>query len=241
MIESVRASRVLLWIGGCLLAIFVVTAVLGPYVAPYSPDYKKPLRFVEGKPVTSPEPPSAKHWLGKDQRGRDVLTLMLYGLKYTLFFVLLVSLFRVMLGGVIGVWSGMRNGPGEAQETPDPKEKGLLSLSGLFGGIPAIFLLVYLLEPMISSLSFEMTILVQGAIIAAFGVAPVASAVAEQTRKLKNRLFVLDAKTMGATRGWLIRRHILPMLKEKLVILFVQEMILVLNTLGQLSVFTIFL
>jgi peptide/nickel transport system permease protein len=241
MIENGRPMNVRLWAGLALLILFAVLAVLGPFIAPYSPSFEQPVRFENGQPITSPEPPSGVHWFGKDQQGRDVLSLMLYGLRYTLLFVLIVALIRVAAGAAVGVWTGMSRGSGENQEAAEKPKKSLLSLTGLFGGIPAIVLIVYFLSPIVFNLSFGLSFLIQGLVIAAFGVAPVASTVRARTVGLRQRLSVLAAKTMGATKGWLIRRHILPMLKETLVILFVQDMILVLNLVGQLSVFEIFL
>ncbi|WP_164491645.1 ABC transporter permease subunit [Staphylospora marina] len=241
MIEKRRSGRLFLWLGGCLLCLLALIALLAPWIAPYSLSYEEPVRIVNGKPIPAPEPPYAEHWLGKDQKGRDLLTLMLHGLKFTLFFVLIVSLFRVGIGGGIGLLMGMWTKKGaDMEEAPRNKEKRLFSVSGLLAGIPPIFLLVWILKPQMGWPLLELTIL-QGIVIALFGVAPIASTVSELTKELKGRLSILAAKTMGASKGWLIRKHLLPMLKERIAILFMQDMIIVLNTLGQLSIFEIYL
>jgi peptide/nickel transport system permease protein len=241
VIERIRRANVPLWAGAILIAAFVLTAVLGPFFAPYDLNYEEPLRFVGGKPITNPEPPSGAHWFGKDQRGRDIFTLMLHGLKFTLAFVVLVSFIRVALGGWIGIWLGMRNQLGETAESAGAGRSVPISATGLFGSIPAVVLLIILLNTASQTLAFWPVLLIQGAVLAAFGLPSTISTIRAQTEELKRRLSVLVARTMGATRGWLVRKHIFPMLKETLVILFVQDMILVLNLLGQLSLFKIFL
>ncbi|WP_124727063.1 ABC transporter permease subunit [Staphylospora marina] len=240
MIERTRQGRIRLWTGGAILFLLCVLAMTGPFIAPYSPEFEEPVRFVNGEPVTAPEPPFEDHWLGKDQRGRDLLSLMLYGLRFTLFFVAGVAAVRVGIGLLLGVWSGM-SGKDRAEPALRRGPEELLSLSGWFSGIPVIFLLVILLPHLLAEMSVDMSVLMQGLVIAAFGIPPVTSVVRAHTLQLRDRLSVQAAGAMGATRGWIIRKHILPMLRERILILFVQDMILVLNTLGQLSVFQLFL
>ncbi|MBA4496471.1 ABC transporter permease subunit [Paenactinomyces guangxiensis] len=240
MTKSTRGN-LSLWTGLVLLTVFAVIAVIGPHVAPYSPQLEKPLVFKGAEPITAPSPPDDDHWFGKDQRGRDVLSLMLYGLRHTLVFVAIVSLLRVSLGGWIGVWMGMKKERENFVKPIKDNRNNLFSLTGLFGSIPAIILLIILLSIPVKIFSYWILVLLQGTVLVLFGLSPVATTIAEQTRELKNRLSVMVSKVMGATRGWLVRKHILPMLKENFIILFVQDMILVLNVLGQLSLLKIFL
>ncbi|MGA9174284.1 MAG: hypothetical protein WBZ33_09975 [Thermoactinomyces sp.] len=100
-------EKIYLLSGLIFLTIFSVIAIIGPFVAPYSPQWEKPLNFKGSTPITAPSPPDHENWFGKDQRGRDFFSLMLYGLRQTLAFVVMVSLVRVSLGGGMGVWIGM--------------------------------------------------------------------------------------------------------------------------------------
>jgi peptide/nickel transport system permease protein len=238
MTETLRGNRPL-FIGLCLLAVFVVTAILGPFLAPYSPQTEKPLIFHGSTPVVAPAPPDQDHWFGTDPRGRDMFSLMLYGLRHTLAFVAIVALVRVSIGGWIGIWLGMKQKKGE--ESPTDKKKDIFSITGLFGSVPTIILLIILFSLPTKLFSYWSLVLIQGMVLVLFGVPPIAATIRGHTGVLKNRLSVLASKVMGATKGWLIRKHIFPMLKETFILLFIQDMILVLNILGQLSLFKIFL
>ncbi|PJF47285.1 MAG: hypothetical protein CUN48_09535, partial [Candidatus Thermofonsia Clade 3 bacterium] len=67
--RAVRSPQFI--IGAALVTLFVLTAVLGPILSPYSPTAQKmSLRL---------KPPSAEHVLGTDDFGRDVLSRILHG------------------------------------------------------------------------------------------------------------------------------------------------------------------
>jgi peptide/nickel transport system permease protein len=91
--------------GGCLIALGVLLATLGPVLVPYSPiaqDLQNPL----GKP-------SPAHLLGTDQLGRDVLSRLVHGASTSL----MVGVGAVMLGAIpgvaIGLIVGYRGGPAD--------------------------------------------------------------------------------------------------------------------------------
>lgn len=225
-------------IGLVLLVLFVAIAILGPWVAPYSPKEEKPVNVNDNQVITAPEPPTSAHWLGKDQLGRDILTLMLYGLRYTMGITLVVAFFRLAIGGVLGICFGMN------QPKMDNKEKNkYISVFGYLSGIPVILVLYSVLYPIsfFSSFSPLQLALLQTLLMILLGIAPVLSTVQHQTIELKNRLSVQVSITLVASKGWIIRKHLFPFLKESFIILFFQEMIQVLNLIGQLSLFDLFL
>ncbi|SEN99096.1 hypothetical protein [Paenibacillus sp. OV219] len=57
---------------------------------------------------------------------------------------------------------------------------------------------------------------------------------------LREKQFVLSTKSIGAGRWTIMRTHLLPHLQESLLILFVQEIVLILSLFGQLAVFNFF-
>ncbi|HEY9621637.1 MAG TPA: hypothetical protein V6C78_14855, partial [Crinalium sp.] len=83
-------------IGLILTLLLVVLAVLAPVLSPYDPatarDYSARL-----------DPPSLKYWFGTDGLGRDMLTLVWYGIRISL----LVSIFSVLLGLLLGTFLGL--------------------------------------------------------------------------------------------------------------------------------------
>jgi peptide/nickel transport system permease protein len=82
-------------LGGILAAV-----VLAPVIAPYDPLAQLP----EGlSPLGAPLPPTAQHWLGTDELGRDVLSRLLYGGRLSL----LIAAAATLVAGVLGVGCGM--------------------------------------------------------------------------------------------------------------------------------------
>ena len=88
--------------GLVLLTIVLTAAVFGPFLAPYDPQAFAPAARLQG--------PSAAHWLGTDQFGRDLLSRILNGAPSTVFFGLGATLLGVGAGGIIGVIAGTVGG-----------------------------------------------------------------------------------------------------------------------------------
>ncbi len=80
---------------GVLVAVYVLGAVLAPFIAPYSP--------AATDLAARLAPPSSVHWLGTDALGRDVLSRMIYGARVSI----LVGVLTVGLSAVVGTALGM--------------------------------------------------------------------------------------------------------------------------------------
>lgn len=78
-----------------VLALVVLSAVFAPLIAPYDPYFTDLTRAME--------PPSADHWFGTDNTGRDILSRILYGSRNTLLMGLSAVLIGGLLGGVLGI------------------------------------------------------------------------------------------------------------------------------------------
>lgn len=97
-----RLSRV----GLVVIALLCALAIFAPLLAPYSP-YDQDLYHVLA-------PPSAAHWLGTDNLGRDLLSRLLYGTRVSLSVGLVSSLVSAMLGVLIGLFAGFHGGVTDA-------------------------------------------------------------------------------------------------------------------------------
>lgn len=84
-----------------VLTVIIALAVLAPVIAPYSPTK-----------VTGgfSKPPSAEHWLGTDQIGRDMLSRLLYATRVSLLVGALATLISTAIGVVLGLVSGYFGG-----------------------------------------------------------------------------------------------------------------------------------
>jgi peptide/nickel transport system permease protein len=99
-----RASKVpaLAWGGLGVVVALLAAAALAPAIAPY------PVDAVDV--VHQLEPPSARHWLGTDENGTDVLTLLLYGARAAAFVGLTTVLVCATVGTALGALAGYYGG-----------------------------------------------------------------------------------------------------------------------------------
>ncbi|HWC02140.1 MAG TPA: ABC transporter permease [Methylomirabilota bacterium] len=84
--------------GGGLVLVFVAVGLLAPWLAPHDP--------LRGDLSRTREDPSAEHWLGTDELGRDVLSRIIWGARLTL----RVGLIAVAIGLLVGVPLGLVSG-----------------------------------------------------------------------------------------------------------------------------------
>src|SRR5512139_1111921 len=88
--------------GMFVVVIFVLAALFAPIVAPFDP-YKQNLGPAYGNP-------SAQHWLGTDELGRDVFSRLVYAARLSLFITLIVNFTTETTGTIIGAISGYFGG-----------------------------------------------------------------------------------------------------------------------------------
>jgi peptide/nickel transport system permease protein len=81
-----------------VLAVVAFCAVAGPWIAPYAPQRMDIAHRLA--------PPSARHWFGSDDFGRDVLTRCIYGARLSLTVGILVVLVSLVCGIILGVVAG---------------------------------------------------------------------------------------------------------------------------------------
>jgi peptide/nickel transport system permease protein len=89
-------------IGIAIVAVVVISAVLAPFIAPYDPTLQETVNRLAA--------PSARHWLGTDGFGRDLLSRLIYGARPTLLIVVLVGALMAPLGVAVGIAAGFFGG-----------------------------------------------------------------------------------------------------------------------------------
>jgi peptide/nickel transport system permease protein len=118
MTEKILSKRVLvasvnwsLLIGGILVLLVFVAAVLGPALSPKDPLMNSYVVKHKGVYIRPPFPPGAPGFpLGSDQSGRDVLSRLIWGIRPTITLVLVVAALRLSVGIIAGIFSGWSNG-----------------------------------------------------------------------------------------------------------------------------------
>jgi len=178
--------------GLALLAVFVLLSLIGPLVAPYSPD-----QIFTNSPV--PLPPSSAHWLGTTNLQQDVFSQVLVGGGDMLLVSLIAGVVATALSVVIGVTAGYLGGLAD----------DLLSmLANIFLVMPALPLLVILFGFLGKTGSNDLFLI--GLIISATGWAWGARVLRAQTLSLRNRDYVDSARIVGERRSRIIFAEILP-------------------------------
>jgi peptide/nickel transport system permease protein len=89
-----RPSPLLTFAAGAVLTV-IALAILAPWIAPYDPLAQDILARLKG--------PSAAHWLGADQFGRDILARILHGMRASLGVAAGAVLAALLLGGALGL------------------------------------------------------------------------------------------------------------------------------------------
>lgn len=145
-----------------------------------------------GQPL---QPPSAEHWFGTDNLGRDILSAALHGMRTSAVVVLWVVLIAAALGVAIGALAGYRGGL---------VDDALMRFTELFQTIPRFFLVLLVLALFGSGM--DNMILVLG-----FTSWPMlARVVRADALSMRERQFVEAARSLGATNTRILVRHILP-------------------------------
>ncbi|MEI5100525.1 dipeptide/oligopeptide/nickel ABC transporter permease/ATP-binding protein [Streptomyces sp. PmtG] len=94
-LRSVRRLPVLSRVAVAVLAVVVLVALFAPLLAPHDPLDQQSLVDGTGRP-------SAEHWMGQDSLGRDILSRLMYGARWSLAIGLGATLLALTVGAVIG-------------------------------------------------------------------------------------------------------------------------------------------
>jgi peptide/nickel transport system permease protein len=96
------AENRLVLLAAFILAVLVAVAVFAPYVAPYDPTGQSLAESLQG--------PGAKHLLGTDEMGRDILSRIVYGTRISLSVGIVSQLIACCLGVFLGALAGFYGG-----------------------------------------------------------------------------------------------------------------------------------
>src|ERR1700737_3360229 len=205
-----RSPKVL--VGLVILGVVGVVAVIGRWIAPYSPNQTDLQNWVQHVAVPGTGPgtdipanfyplplaPSAAHWLGTTVFAQDVWSQLLASTQATLFVGLLAAVIATILSVLIGVTAGYLGGNAD---------EGLSLVANVFLAIPGLPLLIVLADYVPSAGS---SILLVAAIIAITTWAYSARTLRAQTLSLRNRDFVEAARVSGEGRLRIILVEVLP-------------------------------
>ena len=174
-------------VGAVILIAFAVLAAVAPFVAPYAPDA---IDLAHRRAM-----PSAGHWFGTDELGRDLLSRVLFGARVSLSVGLLSALVAAFVGVSVGAISGYAGGW---------IDHALMRLTDATLSVPRLPLL------MIAAAVLQPKVALLVLLVGLAGWMETARVVRSELRSLKAREFVDAARALGASRRRLIWRHLLP-------------------------------
>jgi peptide/nickel transport system permease protein len=189
--ESTPAS-----IGGSIILFWIVAAALAPAIAPYPPN-------ATSLAALAHPTPSAAHWLGTDQLGRDILSRILWGARTVLLVAPLAVLGAAILGSFLGLTAGYYRGAVDLV---------IARVSDIVLSFPVIILYMIILAHVGSSaLNIIAVLTVTKAPI-------IARIVRGLTLELREREYVAAAKMRGESALYIMLAEILPNARGPLIV-----------------------
>jgi peptide/nickel transport system permease protein len=184
----VRLARNPMAIGGAVVVLaWVMAAALAPWIAPYDP--------IDQDVVNRLAPPSAEHWLGLDEMGRDVLSRLLYGGRVSLPVAAVVVVVASIFGTLYGALAGFLGG------WPDEVSMRIVDMVLSFPALILAMAIAAALGPSIQNSMLAMLLVWWP---------PYARLARGQVLALKERDFVPAARSLGLPDRRILLRHVLP-------------------------------
>lgn len=173
--------------GGAVVGLFLILAIIGPYITPYPFDE---LHF-----GTRLSPPSSDFWWGTDRYGRDIFSRVIAGARLTVFMAGAGTIIGVTIGLLIGLFSGYVGGW---------IDEILMRLTDIAMSFPGLLLAMLVIAALGSN---EINAVLSIGIVFTPKVARV---VRSATLGLRHVQFVEAAEVRGESNSYIIFREILP-------------------------------
>lgn len=188
-VETVRrfAQNKLALLGAVILLIIILTAAFADIIVDYSVAIT--INVAEAR-----QGPSAAHWLGTDELGRDLLARIIHGSRTSLLVSLVAVTFSLFAGGVAGAVAGYYGGITETI---------IMRLSDILQAIPNLLLAITIL----SAFGQSMTVL-----IIAVGISNIpayARIIRASTMTIKGQEYIEAAHAVGASDIHIILKHVI--------------------------------
>ena len=184
-------------VSGIIIVLYILMTVFANWIAPYDPTKIDLLIRLQG--------PSAAHWFGTDDCGRDVLSRILYGGRISLKIGLIPTFISMVIGAVLGLAAGYFG---------RKVDFIIMRVADMVLAFPSLLLAMVIMFTLGSSL---MNLFIALSIISWAGTARV---IRSQTLSLKESEFIEAAKSIGVRKWIIIFRHILPNCLPSLIVLF---------------------
>ena len=182
--------------GVVMVTVLVMLAVFAPWIAPHDPSaIDLPARL---------SPPSATHWFGTDELGRDILSRVIFGARISMLVGSSVVAFSLLLGLIVGCIAGYYGG-----RVDRVVNVVVMNAFLSFPGILLAIAFVAFLGPGILNLILALSI---------GGWVGYARLVRAQVLATREREYIEAARALGASDWRVITRHILPNMIQPVIV-----------------------
>jgi microcin C transport system permease protein len=156
-------------------------------------------------PQPNPAPPSIYNYLGTDDSGRDVLARLLYALRLSLWFGIILACFNLAIGCFIGVIQGYFGGKVDLY---------MQRILEIWGNIPEMYLLI-----IVASI-IQPNIVILFILFSLFSWLSIADYIRLEALKVKQLDYIKAAKVIGLNHRQIIFRHVIPNILTPIITLF---------------------
>jgi oligopeptide transport system permease protein len=174
-------------IGGVVVITLTLLCVLGPLLSPYG--------YEETNLENTYSPPSADHWLGTDQLGRDLLTRLMFGGRISLMVGLVATLVALTIGVIYGAIAGFFGGK---------LDGAMMRIVDILYALPFTIFVILLM------VFFGKNIVLLFVAIGAVEWLTMARIVRGQIMSIKRMEFIEAARSLGLGTPRIIFRHMIP-------------------------------
>ena len=182
-------------VGGFIILFYILMTILAPILAPYDPFEIELKDKLQG--------PSAMHWMGTDDKGRDILSRILYGSRLSL----AVGFSSVFFGAFFGILLGLI--AGYYGKWVDTIISRTLDVMLAFPGILLALAIISALGPSLINVTIA---------VGVFSIPLFARIVRGSTMEVKNLEYIDAVRTLGANDFIIIFRHIFPNILSPIIV-----------------------
>ena len=188
-------------VGAVILLLFVLVAVIGPFLVPYSPTDTRWISEVSVSRNIIPGP-SSEHWLGLDHNGRDEFTRMIVGSQKTLLVGIVATGIGLVFGCLLGGLSGAAYGLGGKRGRQ--LDNVLMRFVDMMLAMPSLLLAVSIVAILGPSLT---TVMIAVGVVA---VPTFARLLRGSMIAQSNAEYVVAATSLGVSRSKIAISHVVP-------------------------------
>ena len=194
MWDALKKNKAALF-GMFVIIFLLIIAIIGPFITPYEPNHQTMSEVSQT--------PSAAHWFGTDDLGRDIFSRVIVGTRISLFVGVAAVAFSLLIGIIVGSIAGYFGGKVDAI---------IMRIMDMMLSIPSILLAITLMAAL--GKGIDKAIIAIGVV----SIPEYARIIRSSILSVKENDYVAAAKVLGNSDGRIIFKHILPNVVSSIVV-----------------------